>query len=470
MGVNADCVGRGQSDVIGVVLLLAVVVAGTIAIVGIGSSVLSDGRSDAQIESAEHAMTKFDATAALIALGKSDSQRAVVSVNAIGESIEVQPDDGWMRVKIINNTSGETVVLNRTLGAVVYKNDGVEIAYQGGGVWKQVSGSSTMVSPPEFHYRGRTLTLPLITVKGGSVNDGDIVLTNTGDQLRKYPNDSASPPLLNPLEDGQVNVTVHSEYYEAWGRFFEQRTSGIVHYDHPNESVTIELVIPLRGEFENPLISTDPGGVVINGGNSELYSTGGNYPSADGKIEEKIAECESGGCVNISSAQTLSNSTTYYHDGDIGGDWTFDTSSGDMTLVVNGSFTPSTVDILGDNRVNVYVRQNFKPDGGADLNTHDSASQFWVYVHSDGTVTMKGSVGMHGVVYAPESHVDFDGKTHFVGSLIGETITVNGEPSNEEINSDPDLAGSVIGLESGGSDAITYLYVSVTNVTVSSTG
>lgn len=469
MGDSTDSERRGQSDIIGIVLLFAVVIAGTIAIIGVGSSVLADARTDAQIDSAEHAMTKFDATAALIALGRSDSQQAVVSVDAVGESLEVQPNNGWMKVTITSNVSGETQVMNRTLGAVVYENDGVEIAYQGGGVWKQQSGTSTMVSPPEFHYRGTTLTLPLITVTGGTVNDGDLVLRNTDEQVRRYPNETETPPLINPLNNGTVNVTVRSEYYEAWGRFFEQRTSGVVYYDHPNNTVKIELVIPATGLFENPLIATQPGGVRLNGGDSDMYSSGSDYPSADSKIEGEITTCEGGGCNNISSSGSYNSSTTYFVDGDIGGAWTFDTGNGDINLVVDGSFTPSDVTIQGSNRVNVYTLGDFEPDGGSDLNMGNPASRFWVYVHSTGTVTMKGDVSMHGVIYAPKSHVDFNGKTTFTGSLIGETITVNGKPSNEDIDSDPDLAGSIIGIEASGSDAITYLYVSATNVSVSST-
>jgi len=463
---------RAQSDVIGLVLLIAVVVAGTIAIVGIGSSVLSDARTDAQIDSAEHAMTKFDATAALIALGKSDSQRAKVNVEGIGESLDVRPDEGWMEVKIVNNTSEKTV-MNRTLGAIVYENDGVDIAYQGGGVWKQQSNSSTMISPPEFHYRGTTLTLPLITIADGDVSNGDLVVRNVDQRDRRYPNTSVDPTFLNPLEDGQVNVTVHSEYYEAWGRFFEQRTSGEVAYNHSAQTVTIELVIPFRGQFENPLIATDPGGVNINGG-SGLYSSGADYPSADADIESKIDECTnaSGNCVNeTDSTVTFDNATTYFFDGnyDPDGTVTIDTSDGNVNFVIDGSFTPEDVVIQGGNQANFYVNGSFEPDGGSDININGDASQLFVYVHSSGTVTMKGSVAMHGVVYAPESHVDFDGSTTFTGSVIGETIRVNGAPANEDINSDPDLAGSILGLGPGTGEHITYLYVSATNVSVSST-
>ncbi|MFC7136784.1 hypothetical protein ACFQRB_10355 [Halobaculum litoreum] len=35
-------------------------------------------------------------------------------------------------------------------------------------------------------------------------------------------------------------ITVGSTYYEAWGRFFEQRTSGDVVVDHGNETATVE--------------------------------------------------------------------------------------------------------------------------------------------------------------------------------------------------------------------------------------
>ncbi|MFB6254793.1 MAG: hypothetical protein ABEI06_09290, partial [Halobacteriaceae archaeon] len=49
---------RGQSEVIGIVLILSITIIGTIAILTIGSAVLQDARQNAEISRAEQAMTK----------------------------------------------------------------------------------------------------------------------------------------------------------------------------------------------------------------------------------------------------------------------------------------------------------------------------------------------------------------------------------------------------------------------------
>ncbi|MFC7194689.1 hypothetical protein ACFQL4_08535 [Halosimplex aquaticum] len=61
-----------------------------------------------------------------------------------------------MNVTIYNQSADETKTLtNVTLGAVRYENGDHDIAYQGGGVWKGTEAGTTMLSPPEFHFRGR---------------------------------------------------------------------------------------------------------------------------------------------------------------------------------------------------------------------------------------------------------------------------------------------------------------------------
>lgn len=475
---------RGQSSVIGIVLLMAIVVTGTITIVATGTSVLADGRTDAQIESAEHAMTKFDATAALVALGESTNQRARVSLGGIDESLTVNPERGWMNVTIVNESSGIVrPVMNRTLGAVTYQNGDVEIAYQGGGVWKQADGAPTMISPPEFHYRGQTLTLPLITV-GGTAQGSELVLSSVDGQDRRYPNTDANESFVNPLTDGQVNVTVKSDYYEAWGRFFEQRTSGSVSYDHAAETVTIELVVPTETQFQTALLATDPAGIEIRGGcgggnnqggNSDngeddcanKYLSGTEYPSVSPVIEERIQKCQNNNCTDGDIDTIPDNGATYYFDSSTVGPDTIDTTDGDITLVINGDYTPESVNILGNNTVQVFVRGDFIVDGGAELNIDGLASNYRVFIHEEGTVTFSGTQHVHGLIYAPDSSVTFGGTKTFTGSLIGETITVKGNPSSE-IEPAPELQN--VRLEFGAEDTadIYYLYVSVTNVNVTS--
>ncbi|MFC6975704.1 hypothetical protein ACFQL1_15180 [Halomicroarcula sp. GCM10025709] len=141
--------------------------------------------------------------------------------------------------------------MNESMGAIVYDNGDQEIAYQGGGVWRSAGGSSAvMVSPPEFHYREATLTLPLVTVAGEESIDGRAVISRNTSQAY-FPNRSLDKNFTNPLERSAVEVTVQSDYYRAWGTFFEQRTTGNVTYDHSNDRVTVDLITPLQATDVN---------------------------------------------------------------------------------------------------------------------------------------------------------------------------------------------------------------------------
>ncbi|WP_157971530.1 DUF7289 family protein [Halorussus litoreus] len=274
---------RGQTEVLSVALLLAITVTGTGLVVAFGSSALSDSQRASEVGSAEHAMTQFDSKASLVGLGTSSAQ--TMSLGSDGTT-RVHEDRGWMRVRVVNRTDGTTehVVMNDTLGAVVYSNGDTRVAYQGGGVWKRTGGGATMVSPPEFHYRGTTLTLPLVSVNGSGTLDGTVRMTRDAPTNSTFPR-PGDAELRNPLEDGEVNVTVHSDYYEAWGRFFEDRTGGNVSYDDDRERVTITLVVPGNTRnVTNALAGTTPDRMTIKGAGGSSFTD--SYNSSDGPYSE----------------------------------------------------------------------------------------------------------------------------------------------------------------------------------------
>jgi hypothetical protein len=115
---------------------------------------------------------------------------------------------------------------------------------------------SVMRSPPEFHYRGTTLTLPMIRIKGVGTVSGTprARIRQTEPGTRIFPNASADGPSTNPVESGIVRVTVHSDYYDAWAEYFRTRTDGNVSEYASNRTTTISLIAPATsGDFDMPL-------------------------------------------------------------------------------------------------------------------------------------------------------------------------------------------------------------------------
>lgn len=257
-GRRREHASRGQAEVIGLVLVLAMTLIGATIAIGIGASVINDARIDSNEEGIKNAMTQLDSRTARVALGDSTSQRVPLTTG----SYHVDPNEGWINITHTNHSgSGDTeVIYNDTLGAVIYEGDDVTIAYQGGGVWESTGNTSTMVSPPEFHYRGATLTLPIVQLVESDSASGAITarVTAEPDLRRIFPNESdaydgGSPSYQNPVNQGNVSVEIHSAYYQAWADFFRTRSDGDVSVDHSNETVKVILFTPSSlGDFDMP--------------------------------------------------------------------------------------------------------------------------------------------------------------------------------------------------------------------------
>lgn len=261
-GVKGRGDGRGQSETLGVVLVLAVVIIGTTAVVALGSDIITRTQEQSQSQQVEHAMTLLDASIATVALG--DSQVRSIDVGRAEGTFSVERSAGRITVTHVNwDGTNDEVFFSKPLGAFVYKNGDTEIAYQGGGVWRHQSGGSSMVSPPEFYYRGATLTLPIIRVTGGGGSgSGQVTATVKKDPnvttQKVFPDPSrtytgSSKRYRNPTAEGRVIITVQSKYYRAWGSYFEARTNGNIVYDHANEEVELTLsTTGQTGPFQTP--------------------------------------------------------------------------------------------------------------------------------------------------------------------------------------------------------------------------
>ncbi|QIB73758.1 hypothetical protein GL213_10360 [Halogeometricum borinquense] len=257
---------RAVSSTLAVVLLLGMTLLGTGIIVGVGSSALSTTQQSVDAERAEQSMTQFDAVTAMVGLGQTDRESLTLQSSADG-GYTVSPDDGWLRIKHWNySEEKDEVVYNASLGSVTYRTETSAVTYQGGGVWQRSDGGTSMVSPPEFHYRDATLTLPVVRVRNTDSASGRVraIVSRRDEVARVYPHPKEPGPgwktyddgvatYRNPVRNGSVNVTVHSEFYRGWAEYFRTRTTGNVTVDHDARTATLELAtVGMVGAFELP--------------------------------------------------------------------------------------------------------------------------------------------------------------------------------------------------------------------------
>jgi hypothetical protein len=178
---------RGQSSVVGYALVIGLVVVAVTTVVVFGAAALTDAQDESAVSRAEQTMTLFDSQTAQVALG--DSSVHTVDLGGTSGTYQVDPNAGSISIVQLDcdddgNDDGDAVVTGGAseddayimdpveLGRMTYTTGDTTLAYEGGGVWrKDEGGDARMISPPEFHYRGQTLTLPIIQTRGsGSVS------------------------------------------------------------------------------------------------------------------------------------------------------------------------------------------------------------------------------------------------------------------------------------------------------------
>ncbi|MEF8780215.1 MAG: hypothetical protein V5A46_06025, partial [Haloferacaceae archaeon] len=407
---------RGQSAVVGYVLVIGLSLAVVGVVVTMGGMAITDVQESAQASQAETSMTEFDSRAAQVALG--DSPRQSFRLGGDGD-VSVDEDAGRIQVRWVNETDTE-LIADEDLGAVVYDSGDRRIAYQGGGVWRAENNRSRMVSPPEYHYRDRTLTFPIIRVTGnasGASSGDQIDLRKTGFD-HHFPNENRS----NPLEGGHVQVEVTSDYHHGWKTFFETRTQGNVDHDPANRTVLVNLTVPFSETFEHGVAATADGSDAIDDDSTSPHGgfddgrTGVDRPSVSPQVEAAIDDCENGSCANLSSpvTGTLVNDT-YYTDGDVELDaLEYDTSGGDIDVVVDGdlTFSGDSHEITGDNgNVTFYVNGSVSVSGSTEVNTGGDPDDLLVLLHSEGgdIATASGTPQFTGYIYAPRSELVING-------------------------------------------------------------
>lgn len=474
---------RSQSETLGVVLLLGITLLSVGALVIFGSAAIDGTQHSVDVQSAEHALSQLDSRVSLVALSDADRQYVELGRGRQG-GYTVHPDEGRITITHLNYTANaesddDYELYNETLGEVRYETGETTLAYQGGGVWRsEASGGSSMVSTPEFHYRGMTLTLPVIRVGGEGSISGNAranVYSETS-SVSIYPNPDDGYPdsdqnFTNPVQNGTIQIAIQSDYYRAWVEYFETRTDGEVTVDHENETAIVELVSTgMYGDFDMPL----------DGNAIELRALGDGHPLSEfevtiapdkpdsreftglsyslvGESGNKEFEVSLGLGENKSCDAPVS-ATVYYYNGTVMQGWYDD-----------DAFSITCKDVNGDDDKEARIIANLTSNDqvsyekvGNDKLTHYNpnnkdfadSTTFEEHAVDDGETFNESSTSELGYVV-----------NHYVG-LMGENVdlrVVDGEGGSGNIDED---SSSGYLITDGSGQYVTYLHISENNVTV----
>jgi hypothetical protein len=305
---------RAVSSVIGISIIL------TITLLSIGlmllytAPLLSNTQDMAKAQKVEQAFTVFDSRTSKSSLGESPLQ--VTSVSLMGENVAVHGNDDaynesgiqiiflslnstwynsfyqqsgtWGAWKNYENEA-DFAGFNASMGKVRYYSGDRVIAYEGGGVWSRYpSGGTVMISPPEFHYNGETLTLPIMKVIGddsiGGKANVNFNVRSSNTPVVLYPNTSMNTNFTNPLNCNKILIYINSEFYDGWAEYAETLTSTTAILDHNNKTAIIEMdTRPEMGTF----YLTDPSFKIaaLNHTNTTPFSDFSFYFYVDGSAD-----------------------------------------------------------------------------------------------------------------------------------------------------------------------------------------
>ncbi|MFC7226286.1 hypothetical protein N0B31_02640 [Salinirubellus salinus] len=480
----------GQAEVLGLALLLGLLVLGTTAVLALGGTALDQTQSSSRLENAEHSMTLFDSRAAMVALGGSGTQ--TVSFGRGGGDFRVDEGSGELRVIHVdydgnvspNDDSNDETLYSGTLGQVVYTSGDTEVAYQAGGVWRKGEGAARMVSPPEFHYRSATLTLPVVVARGsGGAGGGGasrVTLREVPNSFeREYPDEgqtySTAPSRVydNPVQQGFIRIEVESEYYEGWAEYFRSRTDGKVSSFDTNETARLDLItigtigdftmqsvgdtIPVRGfptdghSLNDFQIRLRPDSGQSSNFNNLMWSM--SATSDDGQRHLELAVNGNG----AKCGETVTAAVYYSDDG---------------TATYEGWTAPYTVQCSGDD---IWVDVDFTDSGTTA--TYESLSGRDGKLYSSETENDEGTfLGSSGVLPSDDDHGDIDlspGETRSMAFVVPHyfsefgtdlPLTINEGNNAGQCyatgNKNPDCEASAGYIDYPGSGkVVTYLHV-----------
>lgn len=245
------------SEAIGHAILLGITVVGVSMILLYGVPAIYSLEDMANIKNAEQTFTLLDSRASIAALGESPLQ--ITNVNLGGGTVTVKPNSSTSKSYITIKSNAFNVTI--PMGKIEYQFGDRIIAYEGGGVWSKYPSGSVMLSPPDFHYNGITLTLPVTNISGnasvGGKGTASVYFKKTA-TLVQYPNKSFVNR-TNPINyniAGKVYVNITSDFYDAWYYYARTLPYTRVSKNSTTKTTSVEFaVIPATLERNTSIVN-----------------------------------------------------------------------------------------------------------------------------------------------------------------------------------------------------------------------
>lgn len=232
---------RAQSELIGVVLLVGMVLISATIITISGANILQDFQERTVGESTTNQVERIDQSLSSVS-SVSGITRAEFSIGDTDPNQYSVVKNGFINVTPNKNTTCQT---NISLTSIRFEaEDRDTYNWEAGGIWRQTQGQegSAMHTPPDLAFDQGTLTLTVINVSGRVDDHSNLVYENTTisknrtDEIREtiFTGDCTRPD--------NVTITVRSDFYEGWSHYLDSEinATSIKTYSS-NKSVVVFL-------------------------------------------------------------------------------------------------------------------------------------------------------------------------------------------------------------------------------------
>ncbi|GGM46453.1 CARDB domain-containing protein [Haloarcula argentinensis] len=169
---------RGVSHVLGVVLLASAVIIGAVLIVQVGQQTIGDINDDANVELAEEVLLSVDQS-----FQRSDTNESVKIPDRVRSDVAVSDDAAY---NLTLNGRSACSTGNRSLQTIRYQENGQQVGYQGGGVWRMTESGATMSSPPAVNYDNGALSVSFANISGQQIEGSSVAIQSNATAKRSH--------------------------------------------------------------------------------------------------------------------------------------------------------------------------------------------------------------------------------------------------------------------------------------------
>lgn len=241
MNESRGCDGRGQNELIGMVLLIGLVLTGSVTIVVLGASALSDAQDGTELEAAQLHLQELDSRFTTLAAADAEPRIEFEAGDMTVSDYRIERD-GYVNVTVDQRG---TCSFNQSLSSLVYEDgQGRSVGYEAGGVWRSDADGSVAVSSPSVTFEEGRLNLRLLNLTGTvdqATNVATLNVTKTRNRTTTYREALQQGECVRP---DNLTIQINSRYTTGWRNHLEREIGVPPSNVDTFDNGTVEVFVP----------------------------------------------------------------------------------------------------------------------------------------------------------------------------------------------------------------------------------